>query len=61
VGRPGHPCVPPEQLPTADQLQAAADAVRQQADAVRSLKQQQGLPNQVCVVCGCREMAGWVD
>ena len=47
LGRPGFPRVPPSELPKSGKLQAAADGVRQQADHVRALKQQQGLGNQV--------------
>ncbi|KIY96794.1 hypothetical protein MNEG_11168 [Monoraphidium neglectum] len=46
LGRPGFPRVQPAQLPDEGSLQAAADGVRQQADHVRALKQQQGLGNQ---------------
>lgn len=50
LGRPGFPRVAPAELPDQARLQAAADGVRQQADHVRELKQQQGLANQVgCV------------
>jgi hypothetical protein len=52
LGRPGFPRVQPAQLPDEGSLQAAADGVRQQADHVRALKQQQGLGNQVGRVLG---------
>ncbi|GBF99835.1 hypothetical protein Rsub_12535 [Raphidocelis subcapitata] len=45
LGRPGFPRVAPSELPGPEQLQAAANSVREQADAVRALKQQRGLPN----------------
>jgi hypothetical protein len=51
VGVPGWPRVLPHDVPDAAALQAAADAVRQQADAVRALKTQQGLGNKVCTCC----------
>lgn len=47
VGRPGFARVPPAELPSDAALAAAGAAVRAQADAVRALKQQGGLPNQV--------------
>jgi hypothetical protein len=47
LGLPGWPRVDPGCLPDQQQLQAAGDAVRAQADAVRALKQGQGLSNKV--------------
>lgn len=55
LGRPGFPYVRPSELPDQHRLQVAADRVREQADRVRELKQQQGLSNkvggEVCVDC----------
>jgi hypothetical protein len=48
LGVSGWPRVAPSEVPTEAALQAAADAVRAQADAVRALKTQQGLGNRVC-------------
>jgi hypothetical protein len=45
LGAPGWPAVSPQQLPSAQQLRRAADAVRQQADAVRALKRPAGASN----------------
>ncbi|WIA36019.1 hypothetical protein OEZ86_007382 [Tetradesmus obliquus] len=45
LGLPGWPRVDPADLPSQQQLQEAADAVRAQADAVRQLKQGGGLSN----------------
>ena len=65
VGVPGWPRVTPADIPDSAALQAAADAVRQQADAVRELKTTQGLGNKVrlggglatlCKTCG---VGGW--
>jgi hypothetical protein len=50
VGLPGWPAVLPHELPSQQQLQEAGDAVRQQADAVRALKQEHGLSNKVRAV-----------
>lgn len=47
VGVPGWPHVLPSDIPDDAALQAAADAVQQQADAVRALKTQHGLGNKV--------------
>lgn len=47
MGVPGWPHVLPADIPAEPDLQAAADAVRAQADAVRALKAQQGLGNKV--------------
>ncbi|KAF6260141.1 hypothetical protein COO60DRAFT_1637815 [Scenedesmus sp. NREL 46B-D3] len=45
LGLPGWPRLEPGALPSQQQLQRAGDAVRAQADAVRQLKQGQGLSN----------------
>jgi hypothetical protein len=47
LGRPGWPRLAPQDLPTEADLAAAGEAVRQQADGVKQLKQQQGLTNKV--------------
>lgn len=47
LGVPGWPRVSQAALPSEEQLQQAADAVRGQAEAVRQLKQGQGLGNKV--------------
>jgi hypothetical protein len=47
LGLPRWPRVDPGALPDPQQLQEAGDAVRAQADAVRALKQGQGLSNKV--------------
>jgi hypothetical protein len=51
LGLPGWPRVDPACLPNQQQLQDAGDAVRGQADAVRQLKQGQGLGNKVRLCC----------
>jgi hypothetical protein len=47
LGAAAFPRVAREELPSGEQLGSAAGAVRAQADAVRALKQREGLSNQV--------------
>lgn len=46
-GRPLVPEVPPGAQPSPQAVEVLQNLVRSQADAVRALKTQQGLPNQV--------------
>lgn len=69
MGVPGWPLVLQADIPTEPDLQAAADAVRAQADAVRALKTQQGLGNKVgraregcrLLGLGCVTGVGWLQ
>ena len=58
LGLPGIPAMLPRGIPDQEQLQEAEEAVRQQADAVRSIKMQPEIQVGHCLVIQVAQVRG---